>query len=41
MVKRKKHKNAATNKWTKKAKKRGNKHIGDKVVMPFCGDVLT
>ena len=41
MVKRKKHKKYATNKWTKKAKKRGNKNIVDKVAMPFCGDVLT
>lgn len=36
MVKRKKHKNSATDKWAKKTKKRGNKHIGDKGFMLSC-----
>lgn len=41
MVKRKKHKNSAINKYAKKTKTRSNKNIVDKVAMLFCGDVLT
>ena len=41
MVKRKKHKNAAINKWAKKTKTKSNKNIIDKVAMSFWGGVLT